>query len=74
MQTSYNFYQLFFQPQLGYSCKFHPSCSSYTKQAFSEHNLLKAFGLTLWRVLRCHPFSRGGVDPLPSKVVEPYGR
>lgn len=74
MNSSYQAYQLFFQPQFGYSCKFHPSCSCYTKEAFKEFPLYKAFLIVVWRILRCHPLSRGGLDPLPSKVEETYGR
>lgn len=46
-------------------CRFEPSCSSYGLQAFRKFNFFKALGLTLWRVLRCNPFCRGGYDPLP---------
>ena len=44
------------------SCKFHPSCSQYAIDALKEHGLLRGSVLAGWRLLRCHPWSRGGVD------------
>ena len=46
-------------------CRYHPSCSSYGLQAVQRHGAIKGFLLTTWRVLRCNPFSGGGVDPVP---------
>jgi uncharacterized protein len=46
-------------------CRFTPSCSEYSRQAFQKYNLFKAFGLSLWRILRCNPWMPGGEDPLP---------
>jgi putative membrane protein insertion efficiency factor len=43
-------------------CRFHPSCSDYADQAFAKYGFLKALGKSVWRVLRCGPWSRGGVD------------
>lgn len=65
------FYKVCFQPQLGFACKFHPTCSCYAKQSFQQHSLFKALGLTVWRILRCQPFSRGGFDPVP-RLKEKY--
>jgi putative membrane protein insertion efficiency factor len=59
------FYRAFVSPLLGPSCKYHPTCSAYALEAFQEHNILYASMLTVWRVLRCNPFSRGGYDPVP---------
>ena len=44
------------------TCKFHPSCSQYAIDAFRAHGLLKGGVLAAWRLLRCHPWSAGGVD------------
>jgi len=44
------------------TCKFHPSCSEYAIQALRKHGLFKGSALACWRVLRCNPFSHGGVD------------
>ena len=46
-------------------CKYLPSCSSYAREAYTKFNFFKASFLTLWRLLRCNPFSKGGYDPVP---------
>jgi putative membrane protein insertion efficiency factor len=46
-------------------CRFHPSCSSYALQALDVHGPLRGTFLTVRRLLRCHPFHPGGVDPVP---------
>ena len=46
----------------GGSCKYHPSCSQYAIDALEEFGLLKGTVLAGWRLLRCNPWSRGGVD------------
>lgn len=53
------------------TCKYHPSCSQYALDAFRERGLIVGVGLTVWRLLRCNPWSHGGVDPVPPK---PDGR
>ncbi|MCF7887460.1 MAG: membrane protein insertion efficiency factor YidD [Candidatus Omnitrophica bacterium] len=45
-------------------CIYIPTCSEYAKQAFGKHCFIKALGLTMFRVLRCNPFFKGGLDPL----------
>ena len=45
-------------------CIYHPTCSEYAKTAFQKYSWLKAAKLTFFRILRCNPFSRGGLDPL----------
>lgn len=44
------------------TCKFHPSCSQYALDAFREYGLARGAALAGWRLLRCHPWSHGGVD------------
>lgn len=52
-------------PYLGHSsCKFVPSCSDYTYQAVEKYGVIKGLGLGFWRILRCNPFNKGGVDLL----------
>jgi len=46
----------------GSRCKYYPSCSHYAIDAFRERGAIIGLGLTLWRLLRCNPFSHGGVD------------
>ena len=58
-------YQLLLGPFLGGACRFHPSCSEYARQAVVEHGLVRGLWLAVRRVLRCHPFARPGIDPVP---------
>ena len=46
-------------------CRYLPTCSEYAVVAISTHGLLRGSGLALWRLLRCHPFTEGGYDPVP---------
>jgi putative membrane protein insertion efficiency factor len=46
-------------------CKFLPTCSEYASIAIATHGPLKGIGMAGWRLLRCHPFTRGGFDPVP---------
>jgi putative membrane protein insertion efficiency factor len=57
-------YRRFVSPMLPPSCRFTPSCSLYTLQAIEKYGLLKGSVLGARRVLRCHPFSKGGFDPV----------
>ena len=45
-------------------CKYYPTCSSYAMQALEQKGFLKGLVLSVWRLLRCNPFSKGGYDPL----------
>ncbi len=49
-------------------CKFLPTCSEYAAVAITTHGPLRGTGLTAWRLLRCHPFTRGGLDLVPPAV------
>ena len=46
------------------SCRFTPSCSEYTRQAIVRYGFCKGAAMGAWRICRCHPFSKGGADPL----------
>ncbi|MDD5069137.1 MAG: membrane protein insertion efficiency factor YidD [Candidatus Omnitrophica bacterium] len=46
-------------------CKYYPSCSFYAEKAFLRYPFFKALFLTITRIFRCHPLSKGGYDPLP---------
>ena len=48
----------------GIKCKFHPTCSEYTKQAVQKYGFFKGSILGIKRILRCNPFSKGGYDPV----------
>ena len=58
-------YQWFISPLLGPHCRFYPSCSQYAREALERHGTLRGSGLALRRLLRCHPWHPGGVDPVP---------
>ena len=60
-------YQVAVSPMLGQWCRYYPSCSSYSLQAIRTHGPIKGLGLTIWRLLRCNPWSSGGVDSVPDK-------
>lgn len=45
-------------------CRFYPTCSEYAYQAVEKHGVIKGGLMALWRVLRCHPWSKGGHDPV----------
>ena len=57
-------YQYCLSPYLGGRCRFFPSCSNYAIDAFVKKGFVKGLALTLWRILRCNPFSAGGYDPV----------
>lgn len=48
-------------------CRFTPTCSQYAIEAFSKWGFIRGLGLTIWRILRCNPFCRGGSDPVPKR-------
>jgi hypothetical protein len=50
-------------------CRFVPSCSEYAASAITTHGPLRGVALAIWRLLRCHPFSRGGLDQVPPVVT-----
>jgi len=58
------FYQMVVSPFLAPACRFYPSCSEYSVQALDSYGLFKAVGLIALRLLKCHPYHRGGHDPL----------
>ncbi|HOP50957.1 MAG TPA: membrane protein insertion efficiency factor YidD [Ignavibacteriales bacterium] len=58
------FYRKFISPLKPPSCRFYPTCSEYSLQAFQKYNIFKAFYKSVWRIIRCNPFSKGGYDPL----------
>ena len=52
------------------ACCFQPTCSEYAAIAIAEHGVLRGGAMAAWRVLRCHPFNRGGFDPVPAKTAD----
>lgn len=60
------FYQKFISKYIlrGRNCRFYPTCSEYSLQAYTKYGFFKGTYLTIWRILRCNPFTKGGYDPL----------
>lgn len=58
-------YQMTLRPVLGKQCRFAPTCSDYGLEAYRLHGPIRGTRLTVWRILRCQPFCRGGFDPVP---------
>ncbi|RDB43325.1 membrane protein insertion efficiency factor YidD [Halomonas sp. DQ26W] len=63
-------YQATLSPLLGPRCRFWPSCSHYTTEAIQVHGPLKGGWLAARRIVRCHPGSEGGIDPVPGGPSE----
>lgn len=61
------FYSYLISPMLGQHCRFEPTCSKYAEMAVNRFGVFKGGWLTIKRLLRCHPFTKGGFDPVPEK-------
>ncbi len=59
-------YRLLLKPWLGNACRFEPTCSAYALEALKAHGAVRGGALTGARLLRCHPWCEGGLDPVPS--------
>ncbi|MCX7880691.1 MAG: membrane protein insertion efficiency factor YidD [Ignavibacteria bacterium] len=58
-------YKLFISPLLPPSCRFYPTCSEYSIEAFKKYGSLKGAFLSIKRIVKCNPLHRGGYDPVP---------
>lgn len=72
-------YQLTVSPLMAPTCRFHPSCSRYAVESLRTHGAAKGTVLAAWRLLRCHPWNPGGLDPVPDRgawrpAILPDGR
>ena len=63
------FYQRFISRALPSRCKYHPTCSEYAVQAISTYGVLRGLVLAAWRLLRCNPWSHGGMDPVEAQTI-----
>lgn len=70
----FHFYRVALSPLIGPVCRYEPSCSHYAEEAIERFGLLRGAALAAWRLLRCHPFARGGLDPVPESPHQPHDR
>ncbi len=68
------FYRLFFKAWVGNACRFEPSCSQYALDALHRHGALAGATLAGGRLLRCHPWCAGGIDPVPDRPPGLFSR
>ncbi len=68
------FYRRFLSPALGQRCRYYPTCSAYAEEAVRELGAFRGIILAAWRVLRCNPFSPGGIDPLTDRTLFRHSR
>lgn len=61
------FYRKFISPELKAECIFTPTCSVYAIEVLQRFNIFQAIPLIIWRLLRCNPFNKGGLDPPPDR-------
>jgi len=58
-------YRRWISPALPPACRFVPTCSEFGYEAIAKYGIIKGSALAVWRILRCNPFGRGGLDPVP---------
>ena len=61
-------YKYLISPLLGNSCRYFPSCSDYSIEALKTYGFFKGGYLSLKRILSCHPFKEGGIDPVKKEI------
>ncbi len=67
-------YRYLLKPWLGNACRFEPSCSQYALDALRRHGAAAGGALTAGRLLRCHPWCDGGLDPVPTRALGLFTR
>jgi putative membrane protein insertion efficiency factor len=68
LQAMLSAYKRWISPALPNACRFVPTCSEYAMEAVDRHGAWRGSMLAGWRLLRCHPFARGGHDPVPKSL------
>ena len=66
-------YRATISPLYGDVCRYYPSCSAYTLGAIQQHGVIKGVGLGAWRIARCHPWAKGGVDDVAARQESSRG-
>lgn len=67
LTAAIGFYRRYISPCLPMACRFYPTCSAYALEAIETHGAGRGFWLAVKRVLRCNPFCKGGIDPVPPR-------
>tara|TARA_X000000368_G_scaffold403368_1_gene378268 strand:- start:232 stop:456 length:225 start_codon:yes stop_codon:yes gene_type:complete len=62
--STINLYKYLISPLLGNNCRYLPTCSEYTKESIIKYGVIKGFWLGLKRIVKCHPWGKGGYDPI----------
>jgi len=62
--STINLYRYLISPLLGNNCRYLPTCSEYTKESIKKYGVIKGFWLGLKRIVKCHPWGKGGYDPI----------
>ncbi len=65
-------YRAVISPLYGDVCRYYPSCSGYALGAIQQHGVIKGVALGTWRIARCHPWAKGGIDDVPERRVPRY--
>ena len=65
--SAIKFYQRSISPNTPPRCKYYPTCSQYGIEAIESYGAFIGMIMTIWRFLRCNPFSKGGYDPVPER-------
>lgn len=65
-------YRAAISPLYGDVCRYYPSCSGYALGAIQQHGVIKGVALGTWRIARCHPWAKGGVDDVPTRTAPRY--
>jgi putative membrane protein insertion efficiency factor len=70
LQGLVRLYQITLSPYWGAQCRFYPTCSCYAIDALKQHGAIKGTYLAVNRICRCNPWAKGGIDPVPEKVIK----
>jgi uncharacterized protein len=61
-------YKWVLSPMLPPACRYVPTCSEYAMEAVERYGAVRGMAMAMWRVLRCHPFAKGGYDPVKAEL------
>ena len=67
-----NLYKKYISPFKGTRCPYYPSCSDYAVEAVNRYGSFKGSFIAFWRIIRCNPFSKGGIDPVDDRIFSRY--